>query len=112
MNTDNMKIFASDAASLKQILSDHEVQSYLAERKSAAADAQVLVIALGGGAGIATIISSLGNALKAYFEGRAELARAEKVKICIGELSLEASAKDLDQVMLEINKTRENKRLQ
>ncbi len=70
-------------------------------RARSGGDVANLILAVGGGVGIAKIVMALGHALRAYFAGRAELAQAEKdsISIRIGETHVECSSDNLSEVL-------------
>ena len=67
-------------------------------------DPQTIILALGGGVGLAEIIKSVGVALKSYYDGRTSLARAEKdaVTIAAKGLSLECTGANVQSIVQRI----------
>jgi hypothetical protein len=84
-------------------------------RRRSAIDPQTIILALGGGVGIAAIVQSIGSAIKSYFEGHARSVQAEKetIKIHTEGLSLECTAANVDAALgrlLEHEKARNTAR--
>jgi hypothetical protein len=67
-----LEITVSDREALKSSLDLHKIPHF--QTKS---DVATIVIALGGGVGIAAIVRQIGLAIQHYFEGLANLAKAE-----------------------------------
>jgi hypothetical protein len=93
-----LRLTTADAPALQQALRDRGVESTRLQIKSIS-DLQVLVVALGGGAGIAVMIQAIGSALMSYFEGRSKLESAKSVEISVGDITIKATSATIGDVL-------------
>lgn len=69
------------------------------------AEVHMLLVALGGGAGLATTITALGTALKLYFEERTEIKKASTIKLKTKDIDLEITGGNIDETMARLEAT-------
>jgi hypothetical protein len=96
--TDTITLKASNGVALQENLANHGISSKLYQQKSIS-EVQMLVVALGGGVGIAAMIKALGDALKSYFEGASELEKARAVIVSAGGISITATPNTIGDVL-------------
>ena len=90
-----IKFEASDGLSLKDHLVAQGLAATIIESKGIS-DVSTILVALGGGAGIALIIEQVGTALNSYFLGRAKLETARRVTFTVGKVKIDVSADNVD----------------
>jgi hypothetical protein len=97
---DTIMIVADDPQAMQERLAQEGLEESIVRRRSGF-DPHAIVLALGGGVGIATVVKSIDLAIKSYFAGRAALAHAKKetIRITVRDQSLECTAVDVESVL-------------
>ncbi len=99
-NAATLHILADDLAQMHRSLAGAGLEERLVRTRSAAEIGSIL-LALGGGTGIAAILGSVGSALKDYFQAHGEHPGQHKdtLKLKYGDLELECMAENVDAVV-------------
>lgn len=73
-------LISPDAAELAALLGEQGVGSQAPEQKGAE-ELSMILIAIGGGVGIAKLVQALGDVVRKYFAGAAERDRSKKIEL-------------------------------
>ncbi|WP_349958055.1 hypothetical protein [Rhizobium sp. ZPR3] len=93
-----IKFEAQEGTDLHDRLSEQGINAVVIEAKGVA-ELSTLLVAVGGGAGIAAIVKQIAAAIRSYFQGRAELEKARRVKLSVGNVKIEVASDDVDTAM-------------
>ena len=98
-----LKIVAQDASAtaLSRLLRDNGVNAVAAERKGGA-EISMILVAVGGGAGLGAVLAGLGNAFKAYFEGLAEIEKHSSLEISYGDTTIVVKGRNVEAALEQI----------
>jgi hypothetical protein len=77
-----IKVTADSWEDLETLLSAQGVAAQRFETKGMA-EMQMLLIAVGGGTGVAAILTGIGQAIKLYFQGKAEVEGKRAIEITV-----------------------------
>ena len=93
-----VSLLADDAPSLEQRLLENHVAVSRPESKGMA-ETQMILVALGGGTGVAAIIAAIGSAIRKYFEGKAALEANRKVIVKYGKVEVQVTGSNLEPTL-------------
>lgn len=79
-----LTITADDSQEAKNLLERHGLEVAALEQKGAI-EVQMILVAIGGGTGVAAILHSLGRVVEAYFAGRSDLESRRSITFAKGQ---------------------------